>query len=412
MNYPTLSLNERDRRWSMLREYMKRNDQECMLVFGLKGREHYEGYVANEYIEGLVILPRESDPVLISWHPKMIMRRLGSKNEQSQFWVKESRSGRYSQLIPQVLRERGLDNKRIGVVALESGEPGSPEGLVSYLTWSRVLEACPKAQFSDITWDFRRMMLEKSPEEIALMRHCGQIGERAARAMIETCKPGASEYEIYCAIQHEIHASGAVSHDPFLIMSWGRDDIGWSEPAWTYSGGEPRRLEPGDLVCAELFPVYAGLETQQQVAVVLAPAEPEIEELGEIAKQSYTAGVAACRTGRSFTELEQAMLEPVLKANCWTFTPLIHSIAPLGWIGGMAKNLDKVPPAVQPFRDQMDIKMGSMEKELELKKGMSFAFEPNACRGQRRVNIGGTVLVDDEKGEQLNSLVNQLHVIG
>lgn len=87
MNYPTLSLNERDRRWSMLRDYMARRDQECMLIFGLKGREHYEGYVANEYIEGLVILPRDSDPVLISWHPKMIMRRLGSKNNQSQFWV-------------------------------------------------------------------------------------------------------------------------------------------------------------------------------------------------------------------------------------------------------------------------------------------------------------------------------------
>lgn len=81
----------------------------------------------------------------------------------------ESRSGPYSKLIPEVLRERGLDTKRIGVVALESGEPASPEGLVSYMTWSRVLEACPRTHFTDITWDFRTMMLEKSPEEIAIM---------------------------------------------------------------------------------------------------------------------------------------------------------------------------------------------------------------------------------------------------
>lgn len=32
----------------MLRQYMKQQDQECLLIFGLKGREHYEGYVANE----------------------------------------------------------------------------------------------------------------------------------------------------------------------------------------------------------------------------------------------------------------------------------------------------------------------------------------------------------------------------
>lgn len=412
MDYPILSSNEKDRRWAMLRQYMKQQDQECLLIFGLKGREHYEGYVANENIEGMVILPRESEPVLISWHPKMIMRRLGSKNDQSKFWVQESRSGQYSKLIPEVLRERGLQNKRIGLVGLESGEPGSPEGLVSYLTWSRILKACPDARFTDITWDYREMMLEKSPEEMAIMRHCGRIGERAGQAMIDACKPGATEFEIYCAIQHEIHAAGAVSHDPFLIMSWGRDDIGWSEPAWTYSGGPPRRLEPGDIVCAELFPVYAGLETQQQIAVALAPVEPETTALAEVAKQSYLAGVEAARTGQTFAALEAAMLAPVLKADCWTFTPLIHSISPLGWIGGMAKNLDKVPPAVLPFREQMDVKMGDAEHVLVLRKGMSFAFEPNACRGQRRINIGGTVLVDDKKGEELNTIVNQLHILG
>src|SRR5690606_12642398 len=172
-----------------------------------------------------------------------------------------------------------------------------------------------------------------------------------------------------------------------LSMSWGRDDLGWSEPPWTYSGGEPRRLEPGDLVRAELFPVYAGLETQQQVVVALAPSQPEMESLGIVAQASYDAGVQALRTGNTFADVERAMLAPVLKEDCWTFTPLIHSIAPLGWVGGMAKNLDRVPPAVLPFREQMDIKMGKgVDPALTLRPGMSFAFEPNACRGQRRVN--------------------------
>lgn len=408
--FPTLSLKERDRRWAMLRAYMVREGQECLLVFGLKGREHYEGYVANETIEGTVIFPRESDPVLISWHPKMIMRRLGSKNDQSRFWVKDSRSGVYSELIAAVLKERGLEAKRIGVVGLTSGEPGNPEGLVSWLTWSRLLEACPRADLVDITWDFREMSLPKSAEEIACIRHCGQLGERAAQAMIDLARPGASEYEIYCAVQHEIHAGGAVSHDPFLIMTWGRDDIGWSEPAWTYSGGAPRRLEPGDLVCAELFPTYAGLETQQQVAVALAPVEPEIEALGEIARRSYLAGLEMMRPGNTFADLTNAMIEPVRKANCWTFTPLLHSVSPLGWIGGMAYNLDQVPPSVRPFRHEMDVKMG--ETPLTLREGMSFAFEPNACRGQRRVNLGGTVLVGKNGAEELNSVVNRLHVVG
>jgi Xaa-Pro aminopeptidase len=409
LEFPTLSLKERDRRWAMLRDFMKRSGLECLLVFGVKGREHYEGYVANETIEGMVILPRESDPVLVSWHPKMVMRRIGEKNDQSRFWVKQTRSGRYSETIPAVLRERGLDQRAIGVVGLECGEAGSPEGLVSYLSWSRILQACPKAQFTDVSWPFREMMLEKSPEEIEVLRYCGKVGERAAQAMIATCRPGATEHEIYAAVQYEIHRSGAVPHDPFLIMSWGRDAVGWAEPPWTYSGGAPRRLEPGDVVCAELFPAYGGIETQQQVAVALAPVEPEILALDEVVRASYAAGVKAMRTGNTFAQLEAAMLAPVLAANCWTITPLLHSVAPLAWVGGMAKNLDQVPPAVQPFRHEMDVKMG--ETPLLLKEGMSFAFEPNACRGQRRVNIGGSAIVRADGAEELNAVCNRLHVI-
>jgi hypothetical protein len=32
---------------------------------------------------------------------------------------------------------------------------------------------------------------------------------------------------------------------------------------------------------------------------------------------------------------------------------------------------------------------------------MSFAFEPNACKGQRRVNVGDTVVVTRGEPEQL-----------
>lgn len=410
MEYPTLSLKERDRRWSMLRAFMKTEALEALLVFGVKGREHYEGYVANETIEGMVILPRESDPVLVSWHPKMVLRRLGAQNDPERFWVKASRSGRYGDIIPAVLRERGLDARRIGVVGLTCGEAGSPEGLVSHLTWSRVLEACPGAEFADVSWQFRRMMLVKSEEERAVIRHCAQVGERAARAMVETCRVGASEHEIYAAVQHEIHMAGAVSHDPFLIMSWGRDAIGWAEPPWAYGGGAPRRLKPGDLVCAELFPTYGGIETQQQVAVALAPVDDELLALDGVARASYAAGVGALRPGATFEEVAAAMLEPISEAGCWTFTPLLHSVSPLAWVGGMARHLDRVPPAVEPFRHEMDVKMG--EIPLVLEEGMSFAFEPNACRGQRRVNIGGSLLVGAHGAEELNDLPNRLHVVG
>ena len=43
---------------------------------------------------------------------------------------------------------------------------------------------------------------------------------------------------------------------------------------------------------------------------------------------------------------------------------------------------------------------------------MSFAFEPNACLGQRRANVGGSVVVTRGEPEELNKLANFMRVVG
>src|SRR5262245_19116999 len=164
-DFPVLSHRERDRRWSVIRSEMKQRGCDCLLVFGLKGREHYEGYVANEYIEGLAIFPREGEPVIVTWHPKMVIRRMGSKTDQDRYWIKDWRTGPYGKIIAAVLMERGLDRASIGVVGLEVGEAGSPEGIVPHTTYQRIIEALPDARFSEATWWLREIMLVKSPEE-------------------------------------------------------------------------------------------------------------------------------------------------------------------------------------------------------------------------------------------------------
>jgi Xaa-Pro aminopeptidase len=409
-DFPVLSLAERDRRWAALRAGMADNAFDCLIVFGLKGREHYEGYVANENIEGLAIFPRDSDPVLVSWHPKMVTRRMGSKLDPSRFWIKDTRIGNYGPILVEVLKERGLDRASVGVIGLEIGEAGSPEGIVPFTTWRKALDGLPAACFSDATWWFREVMLVKSEEELSVLRHCGMLGERACRAMIDAVKLGASEFSVFRAIQEEIHAGGAVMHDPFLIMTWGADDIGWAEPAWAYYGGPPRAVEPGDLIMAELFPAYGGLETQQQMSVAVEPVSPIVAELGDVAARCYDAGIAALRPGRKFSNVWDAMLQPLRDIDGWSLTPMIHSVAPLGWVGGMGFNLGRMPDQLKHFREAMRVEFGT--RDLVLREGMSFAFEPNACKGQRRVNVGGTVVVTDGDPEELNTVPNRLRVVG
>jgi len=103
------------------------------------------------------------------------------------------------------------------------------------------------------------------------------------------------------------------------------------------------------------------------------------------------------------------MLEPLKRIDGWSLTPMIHSVAPLGWVGGMGFNLDRMPDELKHFRQAMRVEFGT--RDLVLREGMSFAFEPNACKGQRRVNVGGTVVVTGGEPEQLNALPNRLHVV-
>jgi Xaa-Pro aminopeptidase len=405
--YPTLSLAERDRRWAVIRRLLADQGMDALLVFGLKGRERFEGYVANEQIEGMAIVPRESDPVLLTWHPKMVIRRLGSRTDASRFWIKDVRIGKYGANIARVLKERGLEKGRIGVTGLEVPEPGCPDGIVPYPTWSAVLSGLPDARFRDMTWEMRELMLVKSDEEMAVLRHCGRIGEQACRAMIDAVKPGATEHEVYAAIQDAIHRNGAVPRDPFLIMTWGRDDLGWFEPGWTWQGGEPRKVERGDVIMAELFPAYGGLETQQQMCIAVAPVEPAVMELAAVARQCYEAGLAALKPGNTFKQVADAMVEPVSRIGGWTLTPEITSMSPTGWVGGMGINLEAIPEKLAPYWSGAPV-VGS--RELVLRERMTMAFEANASKGQRRVNTGCTVVVGKERPEELNTLPNRMHV--
>jgi len=57
--------------------------------------------------------------------------------------------------------------------------------------------------------------------------------------------------------------------------------------------------------------------------------------------------------------------------------------------------------------------MGGREnRDLVLREGMSFAFEPNACKGQRRVNVGGSVVVTKDRPGELNKLANRMCRVG
>jgi len=409
--YPTLSLNERDRRWKRVRELMEARGLECLVVAGFKGREPAESYFSNEYSEGAVVFPAEGEPVCLCWTNSRVTRHWENVLRGEAAWIEDVRDGSTGPDIVAALREKGYDRASIGVVGLESREPGEPEGYIPYKTWSYVLEHLPGARFVDISQAFAELALVKSEEELTLVRYSAQAGEAACEAMLRTTRPGIAESEIYAAVMNAIFAHGANARYPTLLLHSGPENLSWGPPMWLHRAQAPRVVQEGDLVQAEIFPCYGGMETQQQMSIATKPVHPAIAECAGVARRSYEAGLKALRPGQAFRKVVEAMSAPILEAGLWTLTPLIHSMNPSSWVGGSGVGGTQLREQVPGLKNAGRRVSQVQQEDLIIKPGMVFELEPNACRGKHRVITGGTVVVSDDGAEELNKLATAMRVL-
>ncbi|MFB9832824.1 M24 family metallopeptidase, partial [Actinoallomurus acaciae] len=305
------------------------------------------------------------------------------------------------------VRERGLATSRIGVVGL-GAKAFHPDGIVPAGTWRRLTEALPGADFVPVDADFFALTRCLSPEERALVRWCGLAGERMCEAIIGATAPGVPETVPYAEGVAASLRAGAHNGGSVFVVAPGGESIEWGPPSWTYRARPPRVLADGDVVLAELFPVYALRETQQQLTVVLGEPHPDTARAAEAARAGYDAAIAAIRPGVTFAEVAHAMFAPIRDAGGWNLTPLIHSLNPLdaftacGLPAGQAPGVERYGPVGG---------VPTVGGELVLEPGMTFALEPNCVFGRRRVNLGGTVIVTEDGVEEVNSLPNRLHRI-
>ena len=403
-----LGPDERDRRWTAARHMMAEQGFDLLVVFGLKSRERMDAWFANESSEGIVIFPARGEPIYISWHFKMVSRRFTKTYPPDTFWIDDFRVGEFSAKIIEAIREFGAERGTIGTIGVDTKEPAAIEGYAPFRTWEPVLLELPKATFRDATYDLAKVIVKKSAAEIRMVRRSAEIGEAACQAFLDVARPGVPEHDLRLAVTSAILRAGASEIDP-IIMTVGRDDVGWARPL-SYYTSVPRYLSDGDLIMAELFPCYAGLETQQQMAVSLGKADRDVIRLADNAKEAYRRGLETIRPGAMFSEVCATMLEPIESRDLWTLTPMLHSVSPLLWVSPMARNIAKHLPKLLDYGILPKATVSTID--LRLEPGMVFALEPNACDGQLRVNIGGSVLVTDRGVEELNTLANELHVIG
>lgn len=396
---PVLSFAERDRRWARVRALMRERALDGVLVAGFRSREMYESYISDDYNEGCVLFPLEGAPVVVTWAHLRVLRARWSAQRGHALWVDDYRVATSGTAVAALVEEMRLGRSRLGVVGLSSQAPTEIYGAIPANFWAEFSTALPQARFEDISEEFSHLMLVKSDEEMAQMRYAARAAEAACRAIIDVTAPGVGEEVIIAEATREMLLYGIGLRYPMIVMNSGPHTLSWGPPRWTTRGEAPRVLARGDLVQAELMPMCGNQEIQVQMTVALDPIDETNQKCERVARAAYEAGLKALKPGIAFSDLVAAMEEPLKAAGCWAYTPLVHSVGPHFLAGRSRINMEKVDLGIHFVG-----KPAARERSAILQPGMVFAFEPNACLGEHRVNIGGTVIVTDKGCEELNQI--------
>ena len=396
---PVLSFAERDRRWAAVRALMRERRFDCLVVAGFRAREMYESYISDDYNEECSILPLEGDPVVLTWANLRVLRAQWSAERGHALWVNDYRVATSGAQAAQVVREKLDGGHRVGVVGLRSSAPTEPFGAIPANWWEQFVQLLPGVAFEDISEQFSHLMLVKSAEELAQVRYAAKAAEAGCRAIAEVAAEGVGEEAIYAEAVREMFRFGIGLRYPNIVMNSGPATLSWGPPRWTTRGEQPRRLERGDLMQAELMPMCGNQEIQVQMTVAIDPLDPINRKCERVARESYAAGLKTLRPGITFEQLVAAMAEPLKVAGCWCYTPLVHSVGPHFLLGRPQINMENVNLGVRFVGPVQGPKRSAV-----LKPGMVFAFEPNACIDRHRVNIGGTVIVTENGCEELNRI--------
>ena len=209
--------------------------------------------------------------------------------------------------------------------------------------------------------------------------------------MLETARPGVTNYEVYGEIVGATLKAGGES--PMFLL-YEADP----EPVHALRFPSDRTLAPGYKIIQEIAPKYAGYWSQIMVPVCIGEPDDEYRTLVEAVCQSCDEAMKAIKPGISMKKLAEAMNKPIIEAGFtwtrpqWQGLGLEQVEAPTDWYFPGAQG----EPA-----------------EMPLEEGMILGLQPMAARPDhsRGTSVGDAVAVTKDGVRKLGKTKMQLYVV-
>jgi len=389
---PQLSIEERERRYKIVRAEMAKRDIDCLLLPAntgrweqLQGDSRYLTTIGGFATEVFTVFPREGDVTAFIFNRAVWWK-------QAQQWIVDVRDGRnrWGQNAIERISELGLQKGTIGISGL-AGLFRAPEGIIPYSSVKAIQDAFPQAKIVNATEMMQEIRAVKSAEEVSMLERSAAIVEKTIEAMVEKANPGVSEKELYGAMVHAMLANGGELPTLFFLSAG---------PGLSNSSFVPTdyRIQKGDRIIDEIEAKYGGYAAQAVCPMVIGTPDDEYQKMIDISRACFDAILGAMKPGITFGALFDVYKKTVEEQGkgkyLWNH-PMMH-----------ARGLGDDGPALLGDKD--------LERfsQIQLQTGMTFILKPQVkpAQGKGRASLGDTVTVTENGAKRLGKRELQLIV--
>jgi Xaa-Pro aminopeptidase len=361
-----ISSQEFQRRYREIREMMRKEQLDCLLIVGLND-DFNRGNI--RYVTGLgrggcCVFPAEGRPVLLG-NPVLTNSRKLPK-----FMAAVDLLDLKTTAVPEME----------AVAQLSYFDSGNRIGIVGKTCIPAPMYLAVAEKFGDRLVDstgiFESLRTIKSLEEIEKMRRGALIADTVYKRLREIIRPGLGEYEIYGEVKKIIYGMGCE-------YSFDLIDAAGSMMNMSFVPTEDK-LEPNGTLFMEITPSYDGYYCQLPVTLPVGRYSPHVKELVLTWNETDKAARKVLRPGTKVSDL---------------YRVLVNTVRERGFIS--------------PFRpghaiglDVLDYWSVTESNPLVLRAGMTIAV--HACvlkeMGGDGCGMGYTYLITDTGWEKLSAI--------
>jgi Xaa-Pro aminopeptidase len=362
----SISLQEFQRRYAAIRELMKQEGLDCLLVVGLADDFNRGNirYITGSGRGGCCIFPPEGRPVFLTGPRQSASPKL-----------------RHTMAALELLELRETDSPpEQAVKELVSFDRGGGIGVLGMNCITVAMYLAVKERFGErlvdrggLLWPLRVI---KSAEEIENTRRAAAVADRVYARLREIIRPGLGEYEIYGEVKNINYRSGCEYSFDLIDAAGATMNMSFYPT--------PDRLEAGGTLFMEITPACDGYYAQLPVTLPVGEYRPDVRRLVSAWNKADKAARPLLRPGTKVSELYHVLVNTVRESGFISPYRPGHSIG-----------LD----ALDPWSITAD-------NETVLEAGMVLAVHPSVMRefGGDGCGMGYTYLITDGGAERLSRI--------